>query len=194
MHAMSPAPSAPPSPSRLRRHAATLVLVAACLGTVATSPQRTPSSISAVVTSTTRLTQDTPTSMHRFVVQVSARDSSEIAGVMVWGQLTARWKPAGFTASPAITLRSRLARVDDTEEPSSPLPLDTPDSPKNEFLKATSFECKLDTECKLEVELSLEAQGELGEGIVEVEWRVNAAAHTSMDDALERVTVAIQER
>ena len=85
MHAMSPAPSAPPSPSRLRRHAAPLVLVAACLGTVATSPQRTPSSISAVVSSTARLTQDTPTSTHRFVVQVSARDSSEIAGVMVWG-------------------------------------------------------------------------------------------------------------
>jgi hypothetical protein len=44
------------------------------------------------------------------------------------------------------------------------------------------------------VELSLEAQGELGEGIVEVNSRVNAAAHTNMDDAPERVTVAIQER
>jgi len=193
MHAMSPAPSAPPSPSGLRRRAATLVLVAAGLGTVATSPPPSPS-VTSAVSSTTRLTQDTPTSTHRFVVQVSARNSSEIAQGEVWGHLTARWKPAGVTASPAITLRSRLARVDDTEEPSSPLPLDTPDSPEKAPLRATSFKCKLDTECELEVELSLEAQGKLGEGIVEVEWRVDAVAYTHTDDAPERFAVEIQER
>ena len=193
MHAMSPAPSAPPSPSRLRRRVATLVLVAACLGTVATSQPRS-QSVTSTVSSTTRLTQDTPTSTHRFVVQVSARNSSELAQGEVRGQLTARWKPAGFTASPPIALRSRLARVDDTEEPSSPLPLDTPDSPEKESLRAAYFECKLDTECELEVELSLEAQGKLGEGIVEVEWRVDAEAYTNTDDAPERFAVEIQER
>jgi hypothetical protein len=167
--------------------------MAACLGTVATSQPRSPS-VTSAVSSTTRLTQDTPTSTHRFVVQVSARNSSEIAQGEVRGQLTARWKPAGFTASPAITLRSWLARVDDTEEPSWRLPLDTPDSPEKESLRAVYFKCKLDTECELEVELSLEAQGKLGEGIVEVEWRVDAEAYTNTDDAPERFAVEIQER
>jgi hypothetical protein len=42
--------------------------------------------------------------------------------------------------------------------------------------------------------VALEAQGELGEGIVEVECRVNAEAYTNTVDAPERFAVAIQER
>ncbi len=194
MPPMRPSPSPTPSPSRLRRHAATLVLVVACLGTVATSPPRSPPA-TATIGSTLRLTQDTPRSTRGFVIRVSARDSSEDVRGEVNGLLTARWMPAGPTTSPAPTLRARLARVDDTQETGRTFTLDTPGASQEWYAGSAYFDtCTLKKGCELEVELDFEAQGELGEGTVEVDWKVNAEAYTFTDDAPKGFTVEIQER
>lgn len=194
MPAMSPSPSVNPSPSRLRRHAATFVLMVACLGTVATSRPRSPPTTAEQTGPTVRLTQDAPRSTRRFVVRVSARDSSEVAEGRVEAALTARWKPADATAAPGLTLRSRLARVDDTDEPSRTVPLDTPDAPREAYTGSVYLDgCELKQGCEVEVELDLEAVGALGTGTVEVDWTLQAEAFTFTNEAPRGFTVQILE-
>ncbi|MFP2906593.1 hypothetical protein ACLESD_16315 [Pyxidicoccus sp. 3LFB2] len=192
---MSPSPSATPSPSRLRRRAAILVLVVACLGTVATSPPRSPSITAEFTGPTMHFTQDKPWSTRRFVARATARNSNESIGGSMSGMLTARWKPIGVTTSSGPTLRSRLVHPGDTANLSRDITLDTPDTPKEVSPGGVFFpHCELDERCELEVELHIEVVGELGEGTVEVDWTLQAEAYAHSEDTPKGFALEIQER
>lgn len=189
-------PSSSTKPSRLRRLAATLVLVVASLGTVATSDVESPPRSAEHIGQTLHLTREAPTSTHRFVVRITSRDSSGTAYGNVEASVTARWKPADATAPTPPSMRATLSGPGDTTEPGATVRLETPEVPLDVFVAGwVSFNgCKLEGACEVPVELDLEALGDLGAGVIEVDWALRATAHTAADELPEGFTVEILER
>ncbi len=191
MPAMSPAS---PSPSRLRRHVATLVLVVASLGTVATS-ESNPTVTTDLAVPTLRLTQEAPRSTRHFVIRVSAKDSDAFASTSVDVNLAVRWKPAqDGSASAPPPLRFKLSAGTEWCEQPQTLNFDPnePERTKN-ATASCAFDCSLKDGCVQEVALDIEATGELGAGAVEVDWHLFALASTNEPDEPKDFTVRIEE-
>jgi hypothetical protein len=168
--------------------------VVACLGTVATSPP-----LSAPVTSeytgpTLRLTQETPRLTRRLIVRATARDSDAFIEGGVNGELVARWKPAGASATPAPKLSAALERVDVPTRYPWTVDFTAPDTDHPTQAGSAYFHsCNLKDGCEMEVELEVMALGDLGTGTIEVDWRLLAEIQARTDDTPKGFAVSIEE-
>ena len=197
----------PPPLSPLRRWAARLALLAACVASVATSeagPPGPPSVLSEFEGALLTMRTEAPTAKRRFRVQVTATaPSSQPIDLRLFVQLSARWKPDSPTSPLKPSLRTRLVlptgftSADDWVGPNEFSGLDQglPADSSGAFLEADAMGvCKLETGCEWSFPIEIELLPRGAVGAVEVGYRVDASATAEgTKELLEGFAVRITE-
>ena len=186
---------------RYRRWAALLAIAVASIGSVATSPANAPPVSSEYEGPPLSLTTQAPTTTRRFKVRVSAQEQSfDRVEVMLLAQITARWRPTDPSRTEKPWLLTRLYIPSDIHAGPGPgqgelLVLGEPGQPVtvNTHTSASS-ECKTDQGCEWIVPMEFELQPNVGEGSVDVEWKVMAEAYAEGTTTLPKgFTVEVSE-
>jgi hypothetical protein len=194
---MTPALPTPTPGSRLRRWTAHLTLLVACIGTVATSPPRSPPVTAEHAGPTLRLTAQSPRATRDLIVRISAEDSSSVVEGETWLEFTPRWQTTDPTRAGKPSLRVLLA-LEGADGPMAgdTFPLEAPggQEPFQASYNSLPHGCRLDQPCEWKAVLEVEALGELGEDVVEVDWTAFVIAFVrDTDDMPAGFTVHISE-
>ncbi|QSQ18948.1 hypothetical protein JY651_26720 [Pyxidicoccus parkwayensis] len=187
----------PSKPSRLRRLAATFVLIVASLGTVATSDYEEPDG-SQLTGPAVTLAAQAPRSQRRYVILVSARNEFEYLHADLSAELTATWKPADSTPSRGPALRTRLTQVEPEGDstPDKSVVLEWPGAAMDATPGTLSLtDCENAMRCQWDVVVDLELLDDIGLDSVEVDWKLQASITVdgTVDDP-SAFTVSISER
>ncbi|MFP2928702.1 hypothetical protein ACLESO_26600 [Pyxidicoccus sp. 3LG] len=173
---------------RFRAWAARLVLVVACLGTVATSAPRSPSVTAEYAGGWLSVSTGSPPATRHVVVRVTISEELEqghLEGTLFL-EATARWTPTDATRPERPWLRGALSDDFDTVGVGREVVLE----PGVEQVVLPSEEvylgsCKpTNRVCEWTGRVDFELQPGVGEGTAEVEWKVKAEMFADNNDDL----------
>ncbi|NMO18898.1 hypothetical protein HPC49_16585 [Pyxidicoccus fallax] len=185
-----------PTPPRLRHWAVRLTLLVACIGTVATSKPYSPPVTSEYQGETLRLTTTARTATRHIIVRASA-DSDLDAGGNVSVQFTPRWLSTRTEATNTPELRVRMRYPEEPLTEGTTYRFDAPPGGQGSaFSRGESFggDCNLDDTCEWNVLFDIELLGDIGEDVMEVDWKVTASVEAwDTDETPDDFAVHISE-
>lgn len=170
--------TAVPASRPLRHWAARLSLLVACIATVATSKVASSPVSSEYTGETLRLTATSPRVTRQLVVRAFARRSSRTVGGDVSVEVIPTWRSSRPAPTDRPSLRLRVRYPEDGNKPDTTQVLDAPGVQGRPLLDGVFLGggCKLDEDCEWNVLVELEVQGDIGEDVVEVDWKATANA------------------
>jgi hypothetical protein len=165
---------------RLRQWAARLTLLVACVATVATSKSASPPVTAEYQGETLRLTTEARTLTRHILVRASARRSSKVVGGSASVELTPRWLPTRADATVRPSLRVRVRHQSDPNPPEGwTHTVDAPPGGQGSPIvegQSLGGGCELDENCRWNLLLDVELLGDIGDDVVELDWKVMASA------------------
>lgn len=174
-----------PSPPRLRRWAASLVLVVACLGTVATSQPRSPSVSSEHAGAPLTLRTTDSRATRQLIVQLSSEErSAHLAMLNMEVELTARWRPADPSNPVTPWLRAQVNVNQERFGEGSFVALEQPGREVRMRVPSGAASCSFDQFCEWTAQIEFELQANAVDGAVDLEWKAVAESHLEGTDEL----------
>jgi hypothetical protein len=169
--------------SRARAWAARLTLLVACLGTVATSPPRSPSVTAGHEGAPVSLSTSAPRATRPIKIRVTMEEDAEAIEGHLTVNLTARWTPTDPASPERPWLRAGLFDEDGTWAEATVLEAGATSALPE--VNRSLFTCTPTARtCEWDQTLHLELQPDVGQGTAEVAWSAEAWMYADNTDEL----------